>query len=141
MKSFFLAHPKIFFSLFLRFPRSSYLLTLPPHPPGVVYFPSLLLLVSPAASWVYLCLCFLIFNLGLCFFCLFFFLLSPPPIWNISCFPLHNLSPILYVFVCNIYCSFILWVVLLHITVSVFVILHYLDCWNYSISLSHFFFF
>lgn len=78
MKSFSLAHPKIFFTYFFVFPAAPISVNPPPHPPIVVFlfFLSLLLLISPAAPWVYWCLCFLIFNLGLCFlFVCFFFLL------------------------------------------------------------------
>lgn len=80
MKSFSLAHPKIFFTYFFVFPAAPIFVNPPLHPPIVVFlfcfFLSLLLLISPAAPWVYWCLCFLIFNLGLCFlFVWFFFLL------------------------------------------------------------------
>lgn len=115
MKSFSLAHPKIFFTYFFVFPAAPISVNPPPHPPIVVFlfcfFLSLLLLISPATPCVYWCLCFLIFNLGLCFLFVCFFLLLLLQSETFFDFPLHNLSPILLFFVYNICCcvSFCEW--------------------------------
>lgn len=132
MKSFFLAHPKIFFT-YLFFSLQLLSLLTPP-PPLVVFsssFPSI-------THFSHLSLCVLVFVLSnfqfwiALLFCLVF-LLTAFSIWNISCFfPLQFFSFFLSSVVVFYFVSSPL-----HITVSVFAILHHLDCWNYfSLSFS-----
>ncbi len=129
IKSFFLAHPKIFFTYLFVFPALLSLLT-PPLLLLLFFFPLYY-------SFSHLSLCVLVFVLSnFQFWIALFsvFLLTAFSIWNISCFfPLHNSS----VFFLSSVVGFYFVSSPLHITVSVFAILHHLDCWNYfSLSFS-----
>lgn len=141
MKSYFLAHPKIFFTYFFVFPAAPISVNPPPLVVFLLFFSSFPSVTHFSHLSLFL-LVFVLSNFQFLFallFCLLFFLLTASSVWNISCF-----SPFtIYIqFFCFFFFSFLTSVVFyfvsspLHITVSVFAILHHLDCWNYF-SLSH----
>lgn len=119
MKSFLLSGTsQDFFTYVFVFPAAPISVN-PPSPSSsscfsVFFLLSLLLLISPAAPGVCCCLCFLIFNLGLCssFVCFFFFSLHLQS-EAFLVFPFHILSPILlFLFVTSFVVFRFFWAVL-----------------------------
>lgn len=138
MKSFLLSGSSQDFLLLMSSfsPQLLFLLTPPPHPPLVVFhffssFPS----ITHFSRCSLGLLLFVLSNFQFRFvflFCLFFFFSLHLQSETFLVFPLHILSPILlFLFVT----SFVVFHFVsgpLQITVSLFAILHHLDCWNYS---------